>query len=175
MATALEKEMEQAQAGTHSRMATEEKRISALKNTRMSRAEQLRQYRIDAIEALYESEKRNAEDEYARERSTVQDRLAEELVARQRRHTKVDAPELRAVTRKMRQMRGDAAATKGTAKREPKGGTQAMPLRQVARRLRRPPPHYSLPPRAPHLPRAGRRRGRLRGDGVARGSPGAAP
>mmetsp|Transcript_5397 Transcript_5397/g.14326 ORF Transcript_5397/g.14326 Transcript_5397/m.14326 type:complete len:199 (+) Transcript_5397:1-597(+) len=56
----------------------------------------------------------------------------EDVVARQRRHTKMEAPELRAVTRKMRQLRGEtaASATKPSSKRDIKSGSNAAPLRQ---------------------------------------------
>ena len=75
-------------------------------------------------------ERRQAEEAFGHERSVLQDRLVQEVVDRQRRHTKVEAPELRAVTRKMRQMRGDTnASPKGAAKREQKG-YNVLPLRQ---------------------------------------------
>ena len=73
-----------------------------------------------------------AEEEFNREKSVVQDRLAQELVDRQKRSARIeDMNSLRAMTRRYRQTRGvDPAATKAINKRELKGANQAVPLRQ---------------------------------------------
>ena len=73
------------------------------------------------------------EEEFNREKSAVQDRLAHELMERQKRSSKglEDMNAVRAMTRRYRQTRGaDQTATKATGKRELKGATQAVPLRQ---------------------------------------------
>uniref|UniRef100_A0A7S4B1J1 Uncharacterized protein n=1 Tax=Chrysotila carterae TaxID=13221 RepID=A0A7S4B1J1_CHRCT len=125
-------ELEQARAGTHPRLVAEEKRLRAQKSSRLLKAQQQRDYRLAAVQAQFESEKRAAEDEFARERALLQERLGQDVIERQKRHTKVEAPELRAVTRKMRQMRGEvvAAPAKSSGKRDPKMGSCAVPLRQ---------------------------------------------
>lgn len=78
------------------------------------------------------TEKKQAEDELNREKANLQDKMVQDVIERQRRHTKVEAPELRAVTRKMRTLRGEtpAAPAKG-GKREAKAASSAIPLRQV--------------------------------------------
>ena len=67
----------------------------------------------------------------------LQDRLYQEVVERQRRSSsKVeDMNSIRAMTRRYRQTRGDtaAASSKPINKRELKGATTAVPLRQVSR------------------------------------------
>jgi len=130
-------ELELARSGTHSRMVSEEKRQRALKASRLAKATQLRDYRLAAVQAQFDGEKRAAEEEFARERGVLQERLGQEVIERQRRHTKVEAPELRAVTRKMKAMRGEtsAAPPKGQSKRDAKLGSsstslRAAPLRQ---------------------------------------------
>ncbi|KAL1520483.1 hypothetical protein AB1Y20_022063 [Prymnesium parvum] len=129
---ALLRELEQAKAGTHARMIGEEKRLSVLTASRLQQVEQLRQLALDAVNAHFEQERAAAEEAFNHERSALQDRLVEDVVARQRRHTKMEAPELRAVTRKMRQLRGETAAnaSKASSKRDLKGGSNAAPLRQ---------------------------------------------
>jgi hypothetical protein len=51
----LQKELEQAKAGTHQRQKGEEKRLAALKQARIKKAEQLRQLRNDVVETQFES------------------------------------------------------------------------------------------------------------------------
>ena len=74
------------------------------------------------------------EDEFNRERSIVQDRLAHELMERQKRSSKglEDMNAVRAMTRRYRQTRGadPGMATKAASKRDIKGTAQAVPLRQ---------------------------------------------
>ena len=71
----------------------------------------------------------------------LQDRLYQEVVERQRRSSsKVeDMNSIRAMTRRYRQTRGDtaAASSKPINKRELKGATTAVPLRQVSRERER--------------------------------------
>jgi hypothetical protein len=73
-----------------------------------------------------------AEEEFNREKAQLQDRFYQEVVERQRRSSKVDDMNaMRAMTRRYRQTRGDAANAKPINKREVgKGGAQAVPLRQ---------------------------------------------
>ena len=54
------------------------------------------------------------------------------LVEKQRRSNKAEAPEFRAVTRKMKQLKGEnpAPAPKNTSKRDGKTSCSAIPLRQ---------------------------------------------
>lgn len=54
----LVKELDQARSGTHQRQKTEEKRLAAVKQTRIKRAEHLRQLRIDQVEQQFESVRR---------------------------------------------------------------------------------------------------------------------
>jgi hypothetical protein len=154
----LQKELDQAHAGTHQRQKGEEKRLTALKATRVRRAEQLRQLRIEQIDQQFDAVRREvrpapsalrarplglpawadcvgvqAEEEFNREKSTLQDRLYQEVVERQRRTSSKaeDMNSIRAMTRRYRQTRGDAAAAaKPINKREIKGTTTAVPLRQ---------------------------------------------
>jgi len=130
--TPLERELEQARAGVHPRIVAEEKRLSQLKIGLAARADQLRKYRLSIVEAQFESERRAAEEVFAREKGIVQNRLIEEVIDRQKRHSKVDKSEQSAVTRKMRQLRGEVAApVKGVSKRDAKTSyTAAIPLRQ---------------------------------------------
>lgn len=86
---ALQRELDQAKAGTHPRIAGEEKRLAMVTADRIRRAEQLRQLSLDAVNAHYEQERIAAEEAFNHERSALQDRLVEEIVARQRRHAKV--------------------------------------------------------------------------------------
>jgi len=135
MSSLLAKELDQAHAGTHQRQKGEEKRLAALKTTRVRRAEQLRQLRIDQVEAQFEAVRREAEEDFNREKSTLQDRLYQDVVEKQRRSSssKVeDMNSIRAMTRRYRQTRGDAATatSKPINKRELKGATTAVPLRQ---------------------------------------------
>ena len=58
----LAKEMDQARAGTHQRQKGEEKRLLALKGTRIRRAEHLRQLRVDQVEAQFEAVRREVSD-----------------------------------------------------------------------------------------------------------------
>ena len=130
--TPLERELEQAKAGTHQRLVAEEKRLNQLKASRTARADQLRKYRLSIVEAQFDSERRAAEEVFAREKGIVQNRLIEEVIDRQKRHSKVDKSEQSAVTRKMRQLRGEVPPpNKGAGKRDAKAGsTPAIPLRQ---------------------------------------------
>jgi hypothetical protein len=112
------------------RMAAEEKRLLALKATKTTRAEQLRQLRIAGVDEEFEAAKREAEEKYAHERGTLQDRLVQEVVERQKRTAKMEAPEIRAVTRKMRAMRGEPNPEPKAAKRDAKGHIRPEPLRQ---------------------------------------------
>jgi hypothetical protein len=85
------------------------------------------------LQTHFEAEKKQAEEEFNREKGALQDKMVQDIVERQRRHTKVDAPELRAVTRKMRTLRGEQPAQPGKGgKRETKAATSAIPLRQVS-------------------------------------------
>ena len=130
--TPLERELEQAKAGTHPRIVAEEKRLTLQKAHMQAKADQLRKYRLSIIEAQFEAEKRAAEEVFAREKGAVQNRLIEECIDRQKRHSKVDKSEQSAVTRKMRQLRGEVPPpNKGAGKRDLKAGsTPAIPLRQ---------------------------------------------
>merc|ERR1719469_421480 len=76
--------------------------------------------------------RRVAEEVFAREKGIVQNRLIEECIDRQKRHSKVDKSEQSAVTRKMRQLRGEVPApVKGAGKRDGKlAYSAAIPLRQ---------------------------------------------
>jgi hypothetical protein len=81
----------------------------------------------------FETEKKQAEEEFNREKGMLQDKMIQDIIERQRRHTKLDAPELRAVTRKMRTLRGEQPSQPGKGgKRETKAATSAIPLRQVS-------------------------------------------
>lgn len=87
----------------------------------------------------FEAEKKQAEEEFNREKGVLQDKMVQDIIERQRRHTKLDAPELRAVTRKMRTLRGEQPSQPGKGgKRETKAATSAIPLRQVSSGRRRP-------------------------------------
>ena len=127
--TMLTREKEQAQAGTHPRQKTEEKRLIAVRATRIKKAEQKRLFNLNMVNAHFEKAKSDAEDVFNEEKGQHQERCMQEVVERQRRQSKVEAPELRAVTRKMRALRGEAAPSK-QSKRDPKNSAQAMPLRQ---------------------------------------------
>ena len=132
--TPLERELEQAKGGTHPRIVAEEKRLTQQKTGLQGKADQLRKYRLSIVEAQFESERRAAEEVFAREKGIVQNRLIEECIDRQKRHSKVPQPprperkgralslapigartwqvdksEQSAVTRKMRQLRGEVA------------------------------------------------------------------
>ena len=137
--TPLEREMEQAKAGTHPRLIAEEKRLAQVKAHRTARAEQLRMYRMRVVDLQLDTERRAAEEAFAREKGIVQNRLVEEVIDRQKRTSKVrvshfpwpvarrlacggdrvascparvwqvDKSEQSAVTRKMRQLRGEVS------------------------------------------------------------------
>eukprot|EP00967_Tisochrysis_lutea_P046060 scaffold55903_cov36-Tisochrysis_lutea.AAC.1 len=83
------------------------------------------------LQTQYEAEKKQAQEDFNREKGVLQDKIVQDIIERQRRHTKVEAPELRAVTRKMRTLRGEQppAPAKG-GKRETKASSSAIPLRQ---------------------------------------------
>jgi len=129
---ALKVSLEQARAGTHSRIVQEEKRLRSVKGSKFGKVESLRDFRLAIVQTTFEKVKSEAEDEYHREKGNVQDKLVQDVIDRQRRHTKVEAPELRAVTRKMRNARGEAVSAPATAKgkREAKMAAAAIPLRQ---------------------------------------------
>ena len=84
-----ELELEQARNGTHSRMVAEEKRLSTLKASRIARAQQLRDLRLESVTANFEAEKRAGEDEFNREKGIVQERLGQDVIDRQKRQSKV--------------------------------------------------------------------------------------
>lgn len=75
-----------------------------------------------------------AEEEYNRNKSELQDRLYQDVLERQRRSSKAeDVNAMRAMTRRYRATRGEsAAAAGGKSKRDLiiKGSTYAVPLRQ---------------------------------------------
>ena len=128
-----EDELAKAHAGTHPRVQAEEKRLLALKQERLKRAQALRQSRLAVVDKELAAEQQTAQDEFAREKSSLQIALQEQVIERQRRTSKVEAPELRAVTRQMRAMRGQtAAAPKAAGKRDAKGALSGAtpPLRQ---------------------------------------------
>ena len=149
--TPLERELEQAKAGTHARLVAEEKRLAQVKVHRIEDANKLRKYRLSMIDAQFDAEKRVAEEAFAREKGIVQNRLIEEVIDRQKRHSKVqqqprviggstsahrrapcpqvDKSEQSAVTRKMRQLRGEARSC------------PAAPHRKIASRF----PHRGPP------------------------------
>ena len=54
----LEKELEQAKAGTHQRQKGEEKRLLGIKAQKVKRAEQLRAVRVAGVDARFEDERR---------------------------------------------------------------------------------------------------------------------
>ena len=58
----LAKELQQAKDGVHQRQKGEEKRLLALKGTRIRRAEHLRQLRVDQVEAQFEAVRREVSD-----------------------------------------------------------------------------------------------------------------
>ena len=87
--TPLERELEQAKGGTHPRIVAEEKRLTGLKVGLAAKADQLRTYRLSIVEAQFESERRISEEVFAREKGIVQNRLIEEVIDRQKRHSKV--------------------------------------------------------------------------------------
>ena len=89
---ALQRELDQARAGTHPRMAGEKNRLVSLTASRVRRAEQLREYRIGQVDAQFKQEKLQAEEEFGRERTALQDRLVQEVYERNRRQTKVPRP-----------------------------------------------------------------------------------
>ena len=70
-------------------MTGEEKRLTVVTANRLRKAEQSRQLSLDAVNAHFESERQAAEEAFNNERSQLQDRLMDDVVARQRRHTKV--------------------------------------------------------------------------------------
>ena len=84
-----ELELEQARAGTHARMVQEEKRLRALQASRISRAQELRDFRLAAVQDQFNAERRVVEEEFAREKGALQERLGQDVIDRQRRHTKV--------------------------------------------------------------------------------------
>ena len=128
----LQKELEQAKAGTHQRQKGEEKRLHALKTGRIKKAEEQRRFRIELVEQQFDAQRREAEEDCNREKSLLQDRLYQEVLERQRRSSKAeDMNAMRAMTRRYRATRGDNSATKVVNKREVGKGTAiAMPLRQ---------------------------------------------
>lgn len=128
--TPLERELEQARNGNHPRQIAESKRLEQMKISRLQQADQLRKYRLSIVEAQFESERRAAEEVFAREKGIVQNRLIEEVIDRQKRHSKVDKSEQSAVTRKMRQLRGEVAPPiKPKSARDAKTSlTSAIPL-----------------------------------------------
>mmetsp|Transcript_13404 Transcript_13404/g.26994 ORF Transcript_13404/g.26994 Transcript_13404/m.26994 type:complete len:274 (-) Transcript_13404:342-1163(-) len=127
---ALEKELAQAKTGTHQRQKGEEKRLQVLKAKEIKDAEQQRKVQVALVDGRFEEAKREAEEEFNREKSIIQDRLAHELVERQKRTSTSKIEDIRAMTRRYQgRTRGvDAAGTK----REPgvKGAAVAVPLRQ---------------------------------------------
>ena len=54
---ALQRELDQAKAGTHPRMTGEEKRLTVVTMNRVRRAEQLRQMALDSVKATFEQVK----------------------------------------------------------------------------------------------------------------------
>ena len=54
---ALERELDQARSGTHQRQKSEEKRLAALRASRIRKAEQLRQLRVDTVETQFEAQR----------------------------------------------------------------------------------------------------------------------
>ncbi|KOO28280.1 hypothetical protein Ctob_008346 [Chrysochromulina tobinii] len=132
----LQQELGAARAGTHQRQKSEEKRLSLLKIQKLKKAEQTHQNRVAAVDARFEEQKREVEEDYTRERVLIQDRLTQELKDRQKKSSKSqeDMNALRAMTRRYQQTRGadPALATKAGSKRDlvVKGSAQAVPLRQ---------------------------------------------
>ena len=175
--TPLERELEQARGGTHPRIVAEEKRLSQIKTGLAAKADQLRKYRLSIVEAQFESERRVAEEVFAREKGIVQNRLIEECIDRQKRHSKVrqPAPVLRekgrtlwatahlwaapwqvdkseqsAVTRKMRQLRGEVCTSPrastplrqhATLVHSPRTHARTLPLRTLTARNSTPQQH----------------------------------
>ena len=90
--TPLERELEQAKGGTHPRIVAEEKRLTQQKTGLQAKADQMRKYRLSIVEAQFESERRAAEEVFARDKGIVQNRLIEECIDRQKRHSKVRQP-----------------------------------------------------------------------------------
>ena len=137
---ALSKELEQAKAGTHHRQKSEEKRLSALKAARIREAEHVRNVRIESITKQFEVVQGEAQEEFEQEKAKAQDNLYQEVLERQRRTatSAQDANSIRAMTRNLRQKRGDVATgAAGAAKpinankrdMNAKHGAMAMPLR----------------------------------------------
>ena len=134
---ALAKEIEQAKSGTHHRQKSEEKRLSALKAERIKHAEHVRALAMESIDKQFEEVRREAEEELNTEKSNLQDKLYQEVLERQKRSSSQDANSIRAMTRQLRQKRGDTTAASSTKpinanKRDmnAKNGAFAMPLRQ---------------------------------------------
>ena len=55
---ALQKELDQAKAGTHQRQKSEEKRLVSVKAAKLKRAEQRRQLRVGVVDARFEEQRR---------------------------------------------------------------------------------------------------------------------
>ena len=129
---ALDEAIEAVLDGSHTRLALENKRLCDAKAAKHAAAKRLRDFRVVAVNDTCDAEKAVVHETFERERSAAQERLINELVERQKRQTKgPEAPELRAVTRKMKQQRGDAAASsaKSGGKRDAKAMLAAVPLR----------------------------------------------
>lgn len=54
----LQQELDAAKAGTHQRQKSEEKRLQALKQQKLKRAEQQRQMKIAAVDGRFEEQRR---------------------------------------------------------------------------------------------------------------------
>ena len=59
------------------RISSEDKRLNTLKAGRLQYAEQTRQFLVDGVQSQFELIKQDAEDEFAREKSALQDRLVQ--------------------------------------------------------------------------------------------------
>ena len=127
----LEDALQLAKQGKHRKIENQDKKLITQKKEKLNKAKQLKDARIADLALAIDADKAAALEEFEREKRILQDKLVHELVEKQRRQTKVEAPELRAVTRKMKQLRGDTnnAPQKAMSKRDQKMAAFAIPLR----------------------------------------------
>ena len=130
--TTFRNEIEQAKAGTHHRQRNEEKRLNEAKLIRIKDAEREKQVMIDVVNAQYQASVNEAEEEYNREKAILQDQIANAVIERHKRMSSAqDQNSIRAMTRRYRQTRSEAAvAVKVTGKRDVKSSSHAQPLLQ---------------------------------------------
>ena len=124
-------ELEQAKAGTHHRIRSEEKRLGEQMKFRVKEAEEKRQVLLAVADVQYQNTVAEAEEEYNREKQVLTDQVATTVIERHKR-TAVSAQDqnsLRICQRRYKQTRSDAAvATKAVPNRDKKITAYAQPL-----------------------------------------------